>query len=149
MDFVPVIVPLLQEMAFGSHAMEIVAGALMWLELNEWEAEMGVQKVLEPDGWVNPDMSHSAPLKQGLADAGSVCGAAGRGADQGEYPETDSPLGCAYLQPPLCGFSCHWLLCLQGQSPSPQAAPLSLLCCLGARKETAIFLEPRGEEGSS
>lgn len=45
-DFVPFIVTLLQEMAFGSHAVEIVAAALMWLELNEWGADMGVQKVL-------------------------------------------------------------------------------------------------------
>lgn len=43
-DFVPFIVPLLQEMAFGSHAMEIVAGALMWLELNEWGLRWGCRR---------------------------------------------------------------------------------------------------------
>lgn len=44
--------------------MEIVAGALMWLELNEWGAEMGLQKALESDGWVNSDTSHCALHRQ-------------------------------------------------------------------------------------
>lgn len=90
MDFVPFIVPLLQEMAFGSHAMEIVAGALMWLELNEWGAEMGVQEVLESHGWVNPDMSHCACSGSPTGTGVDWCWACvwgcwgGRGADQGE-----------------------------------------------------------------
>lgn len=101
--------------------------------------------------------AQAAPLKQGLTCAESVCGAAGVATGvggeltMGEYPETDPPWGMSLYSLHSVGFSCHWLLCLQDQQPlpSPQAAPLSLLCYLGTRKEKAIFLEPRGEEGSS
>lgn len=58
-DLVPIIFPprcsvLLQQMALGLRAVEITAGALTRLELNEWgAAEMGLQKALEPDGWMD------------------------------------------------------------------------------------------------
>lgn len=134
MDFVPFIVALLQEMAFGSHAVEIVAGALKWLELDEWGDEMGVQKVLECDGWANPDMSQCAcTMKQGLTGAESVCGAAGVGTGVGGELTRGStlkqipPWAVSLYSLHSVGFSCHWPLCLQGQQPLPipQAAPLS------------------------
>lgn len=44
MDFVPIITTLLQEMAFGSEAVEIMAGALIWLEPIEWGLRWGCRR---------------------------------------------------------------------------------------------------------
>ena len=77
--------------------MEVTAGALTRLELNEWgAAEMGLQKALESDGWINPDASHGALHRQprrngGLAGAESAPGAAGAGTGVGGDPTAGVP----------------------------------------------------------
>lgn len=112
---------------------------------------MELQKALESDGWINPDRQ---PCQNGgLAGAGSVwvCWG-GMGPDHGRHPEADTCCGvCPSVTSPTWVFpAAAFFLC---KTASPCLIPRQLLSrycvVLGIRKETAIFLEPREEEGCS
>lgn len=90
-------------MALGLHAVEITAGELTRLELNEWgAAEMGLQKALESDGWINPDASHGAG-SSGETGAWLVqaLGWEETRLRTGPLKEIPPPLGSVPPQPPL------------------------------------------------
>lgn len=99
-------------------------------------AEMGVQKVLESDGWVNPDMSHCActgsPTESG---AESVCGAAGVGTGvggdltRGSTPETDGV--CPSTASALWAFPATGFSVCKASSPRLVLRQLLSHCCAG------------------